>query len=145
MIESTTITTAISGIEVIALKKLSLVSHALADKIGGRAGQEQTTLAITLDNLVRQIELNAAKAAKRMTRSGLIFTIGSALIRKKVAEGATKSEAAPEGPGGPLTQGPVATEVECPAAGCAAVNADDSIVSKAMHPPVTPGYAGGGC
>jgi len=33
-----TVTINVMGIDVIALKKLSLVSHALADKVGGRAG-----------------------------------------------------------------------------------------------------------
>lgn len=49
----------VTGIDLLALKKLSLVSHALAQKIGGRAGQEQTALVGVLDGLVRQIELRA--------------------------------------------------------------------------------------
>ena len=49
------------GIEIIALKKLSLVSHALAQKIGGEAGREQTMLAKTLDDLILQIELKASQ------------------------------------------------------------------------------------
>lgn len=60
MIDTTTVAISISGIELLALKKLSLVSHALADKIGGHAGREQSTLAKTLDDLIRQIEIKAA-------------------------------------------------------------------------------------
>jgi hypothetical protein len=52
-----------SGIELVALKKLSLVSHAVAQKIGGRAGDEQKCLASVLDDIIRQIEINAARAA----------------------------------------------------------------------------------
>lgn len=47
----------INGLELTALKKLSLVSHALAGKIGGRAGDEQKTLASVLDDVIRRIEL----------------------------------------------------------------------------------------
>lgn len=47
----------INGLELTALKKLSLVSHALASKIGGRAGDEQKTLATVLDDVIRRIEL----------------------------------------------------------------------------------------
>ena len=50
-----------SGIDVIALKKLSLVSHALADRIGGEAGREQRCLAGVLDDLIRKIELGMAR------------------------------------------------------------------------------------
>lgn len=57
--DTITVTVSVMGIEIIALKKLSLVSHALAEKIGGTAGREQTTLAKTLDDLIRQIELKA--------------------------------------------------------------------------------------
>jgi hypothetical protein len=53
----------VRGIELIALKKLSLVSHALAEKIGGSVGREQTALATVLDNVIHQIEINAAKTA----------------------------------------------------------------------------------
>lgn len=58
-----TVTISVLGIEIIALKKLSLVSHALAEKIGGRAGEEQAVLAKVLDDTIRKIELSAAKAA----------------------------------------------------------------------------------
>jgi hypothetical protein len=52
------------GIEIIALKRLALVSHALAEKIDGySAKKEQEMLATTLDSLVRKIELRAATGA----------------------------------------------------------------------------------
>ena len=60
--DTATVTISVRGIEIVALKKLSLVSHALAEKIGGEAGREQKTLASTLDDLVRQIELRTAGA-----------------------------------------------------------------------------------
>ena len=48
-------------IELIALKKLSLVSHALASKLGDyRASQEQKCLATVLDDVIRRIELAQA-------------------------------------------------------------------------------------
>lgn len=54
----------VMGIDLIALKKLSLVSHALAEKIGGAAGREQETLASVLDTVIRKIELAAAKSSE---------------------------------------------------------------------------------
>ncbi len=57
IVDDYTITITVRGIEVLALKKLSLVSHALAEKIGGQSGREQKALADTLDDLIRQIEL----------------------------------------------------------------------------------------
>jgi hypothetical protein len=63
MIDKTTVSVSVNGLELVALKKLSLVSHALAQKIGGRAGDEQKCLASILDDVIRQIEINAAKAA----------------------------------------------------------------------------------
>ena len=56
------ITISVTGIDLIALKKLSLVSHALANKIGGTAGEEQRTLATVLDETIRKIELAMAGA-----------------------------------------------------------------------------------
>lgn len=56
--DTATVTVTVSGIELLALKKLALVSHALAQKLGGEGGREQTCLASTLDGLVRQIEIN---------------------------------------------------------------------------------------
>jgi hypothetical protein len=62
MIDTATVAVSIRGIDLMALKKLSLVSHALAEKIGGSAGQEQKTLATVLDDLILQIELKIAHA-----------------------------------------------------------------------------------
>lgn len=64
MTDTATVTVSITGIEILALKKLSLVSHALADKIGGGAGREQMALVKTLDDLLRQIEIKAALAPR---------------------------------------------------------------------------------
>ena len=63
MVEKTKVQIEVMGIELVALKKLSLVSHALAQKLGGSAGDEQKCLASVLDDVIRQIEINAAKAA----------------------------------------------------------------------------------
>lgn len=63
LIDSYTITISVRGIDVLALKKLSLVSHALAQRLDGfSAKEEQKMLASTLDDLIRQIELAAAVA-----------------------------------------------------------------------------------
>lgn len=56
MFDNVTVAVTLSGIEIVALKKLSLVSHVLAQKIGGAGGREQMTLVKTLDDLIRQIE-----------------------------------------------------------------------------------------
>jgi hypothetical protein len=56
----TEITIKVRGIDLLALKKLSLVSHALAKQIGGHAGREQACLAGTLDDLIREIELGVS-------------------------------------------------------------------------------------
>lgn len=61
--DRTTATISIQGIDLLALKRLSLVSHLLADKIGGEAGREQRCLAGVLDDVIRQIELAAARAS----------------------------------------------------------------------------------
>lgn len=58
--DTVTVTISVLGIDLIALKKLSLVSHGLASKIGGEAGREQKSLAGCLDDLIRKIELAAA-------------------------------------------------------------------------------------
>lgn len=63
LVDKVTVQVSINGIELLALKKLSLVSHALAQKIGGTAGEEQKCLATVLDDVIRQVEINAAKAA----------------------------------------------------------------------------------
>lgn len=60
--DTATVTISVRGIDLYALKKLSLVSHALAQKIGGQAGEEQKMLATNLDDLIRQIELKLAGA-----------------------------------------------------------------------------------
>ena len=57
--DTATVAISIMGIDIVCLKKLSLVSHALADKIGGVAGREQTMLATVLDDVIRKIELAA--------------------------------------------------------------------------------------
>jgi hypothetical protein len=63
-LDTITVAVSIRGIEIAALKKLSLVSHALAQKIGGSAGREQKCLADTLDDMVRQIEIAAVGASR---------------------------------------------------------------------------------
>lgn len=52
----------IMGIELLALKKLAIVSAALGRKIGGAAQREQETLVAVLDKVIRQIELAHATA-----------------------------------------------------------------------------------
>lgn len=59
--DTATVAISVTGIEILALKKLSLVSHALAQKIGGEASREQTTLAKTLDDVIRRLELAATR------------------------------------------------------------------------------------
>jgi hypothetical protein len=59
--DTATVTISVTGIDLLALKKLSLVSHALAERIGGSAGAEQKALAKTLDELLLQIELKIAR------------------------------------------------------------------------------------
>lgn len=54
-----TLSVSLLGIEIIALKKLTLVSFALAEKLPGAAGSEQRALAKTLHDLVIQIEIKA--------------------------------------------------------------------------------------
>lgn len=61
-LDTYTVAISVTGLDVLCLKKLSLVSHALADKIGGSAGLEQTALAGVLDEVIRKVELAAAKA-----------------------------------------------------------------------------------
>lgn len=51
-------------IELLALKKLSLVSHALAERLNDfRAKEEQGCLARTLDDVIRRVELGMAANA----------------------------------------------------------------------------------
>jgi len=54
----------IMGIELLALKKLSLVSHALGKRLGGAAQREQDTLVSVLDKVILQIELAHAMGAE---------------------------------------------------------------------------------
>ena len=55
-----TVTIDVTKLELLALKKLSLVSHMLAEKIGTyQAREEQKALAMVLDDVVRKIELAA--------------------------------------------------------------------------------------
>ena len=61
--DTATVTISVQGIELIALKKLALVSYALAEKLGGSAKKEQLVLVATLDALIRQIEFKAASHA----------------------------------------------------------------------------------
>lgn len=61
LFETATVTVSVTGMDLMVLKKLSLVSHALAGMIGGEGGREQKTLATTLDDLLRQIEIGAAR------------------------------------------------------------------------------------
>ena len=63
LFDTATVTVSYSGIELTALKKLALVSHALAEMIGGDAGREQAMLAGVLDDLIRRLELASARAA----------------------------------------------------------------------------------
>jgi hypothetical protein len=58
IIDTVTVAITVRGIDLLALKKLALVSHALGQKLGGEGGREQITLASTLDALIRQIEIN---------------------------------------------------------------------------------------
>ena len=60
IVTPTQVSIEVSGIEVIELKKLSLVSHALASKLSHSASAEQRCLATVLDDVIRRIELSAA-------------------------------------------------------------------------------------
>lgn len=59
IVDTATVTISVTGIDIIALKKLSLVSHALAQKIGKQSGREQQALANVLDETIRKIEIAA--------------------------------------------------------------------------------------
>ena len=67
VIEKVPVAVNVSGIELVALKKLSTISHALASKLGGRAADEQKTLVGVLDELVRQIEFGWVKSRVKQT------------------------------------------------------------------------------
>ncbi len=63
LLDNATVTISANRLELAALKKLSLVSHALASKLGDyRASEEQKTLAMTLDEIIRRIEISAKGA-----------------------------------------------------------------------------------
>ena len=57
LLDARKVTIDVSGLELVALKKLSLVSHALATKLEYRAREEQKCLASVLDDVIRRIEL----------------------------------------------------------------------------------------
>jgi hypothetical protein len=57
LLDTNTVAISMNGLELVALKKLSLVSHALASKLDYRASLEQQTLATVLDDVIRRIEL----------------------------------------------------------------------------------------
>jgi hypothetical protein len=62
IVDSASVTIEVRGIELVALKKLSLVSHMLAEKLGTyTAREEQKCLASVLDDVIRRIELGLAK------------------------------------------------------------------------------------
>ena len=55
--EDSEVSIKVNGLELVRLKKLSLVGHALASKLNYRAGEEQKTLVKVLDDVIRRIEL----------------------------------------------------------------------------------------
>ena len=59
----------IEPIEILALRKLALVSKALAVKLGGQAGREQDCLAQTLVDLLDRYEIEAAKPRRDPTEA----------------------------------------------------------------------------
>lgn len=59
--DTATVAISVTGIEIIALKKLSLVSHALAQRLSHASAAEQETLAKTLDDVIRRLEIAAAR------------------------------------------------------------------------------------
>lgn len=62
MIDRTTLTVSVSGIEVQALRNLSDVCHALAMKLSHRESANLKTYVDVLDDLTRQIVLAAARS-----------------------------------------------------------------------------------
>jgi hypothetical protein len=64
-IDKTPVTIEISGLDIVALQKLSLVSHALATKLSHSAGEEQKCLATVLDDVLRRIQIARATAPAR--------------------------------------------------------------------------------
>lgn len=53
----------IRPIELVALKKLELVSQALATKLTGEAGREQKCFADTLRDVITRYEIEAARGS----------------------------------------------------------------------------------
>ena len=68
ILDARKVTIGVSELEIAALKKLSLVSHALASKLDYRASEEQRCLATVLDDVIRRIEL--APVADQETGEG---------------------------------------------------------------------------
>lgn len=62
MIDKYPVTIEINGIELVALKKLSLANHALATRLQHSASQELKCLIDVLDDIIRQIDINRASA-----------------------------------------------------------------------------------
>jgi hypothetical protein len=63
ILDATQVSIEVSGLEVFALKKLSLVSHALASKFDDfKSREEQKCLAGILDDVIRRIEIATASA-----------------------------------------------------------------------------------
>ena len=60
MIDRTTLTVSVNGLELEALRKLSTVCHALATKVDYRASEELKVLVGVLDDLTRQIAINGS-------------------------------------------------------------------------------------
>jgi len=65
VLQHTRVSIEVNGLELAALKKLALVSHALARRLAASSGQEQTTLAMTLDEIIRRIEFAAATGDRK--------------------------------------------------------------------------------
>ena len=61
MTDTITVTISITGIELLALKNLSMMSHALAHDMPGIAGQEQAARAKVLEDTIRKIEVAGAR------------------------------------------------------------------------------------
>jgi hypothetical protein len=62
IVDTASVTIEVRGIELVALKKLALVGHMLAEKLGTyTAREEQKALAQTLDDVIRKIELALAR------------------------------------------------------------------------------------
>jgi hypothetical protein len=63
--DTATVTISVLGIEIVALKKLALVNHALASRLSGAARLEQEALLKALDDTVRKIEISAMGLAAK--------------------------------------------------------------------------------